>query len=1235
MNTRIMTAVLVALTMIVMAMTPLINEAENLEEISTVGYDHGGGVPNGTAMFEGILTWQDDAWNSTWNCTGGLALVTPYDWSNFLASGDNDPHDFSSWGIELTGAGSYFTELAPEGEWVVTAGLGCTDDDGEPRAAGGQFGDVHENPPTVNLTNDTMVGDVSFTLIEHGEGLPSPQEFMDMFDADGSGNLSLEEIIDGFNSHNNESGEPPLSEEDEGHVEDAFNNADYDGNGALDLDELEYFIDMMEDDDGGEGRTFICGNGDEIPFEWVNDGDQDCPDGADEQQYNATDGSRINWYDCEDGTTEVWIEQVNDGTEDCPDGDDEYDGDDGWDFEDGYAIMNVSLNPVSPYDETTWECDDGGIALLNQSGIDAWNWSNIDDDQELLMSWGTDVYSAGEHYVDYAISGDWYVIAGLECWESGSDNYTFFGGTYLDATGSPIQITLEDNVTYAELVSITLQALETSDFDDDDGAPSAEELMFMWDADGDGNLSLVEFIDGINGMNSDAGEPPLSDEEEAMFSYMFNESDYNGDGLLDYDELGYFIDLMDSEDDGPTFVCGNGEEIPFDWVNDGYEDCSDGSDEPQDFDGDGVIDNWFDCHDGSNITMDLVNDGTEDCPDGEDEGNYYDDGPPSPEELLYMFDADGDGNLSLDELVNGINAKNNESGEPPMSEEEEDYLENGFNMADADGNGLLDIYELEDLIDMWEDEGGDPDFTYGDATLDATTYVMSPDYDPTMMNCEGGVALMTAEDFGVWAVLEDDPNDYLTWGTDHHTAGNVVDDTAPEGEYVVLAVLECMDLSGVHWIFGGYDMSADGTPTMHTFTNGSTTTVEINLFNMDDIGGGEGGDEDYFDCGSDDSISIFFEEVTDVTGILTFTAVCALSAENSQYVRGMIDAAGDNDGNVSTTELAAFMAMMLDSEDDDCYDENGTAIPCGGDDGVFEFDGVEIDAMNDAPTETISGVLEGGVITMTSTDVITLVLDPAVDTHTLTYESTDADGGDEECSVSLSIDSASPWSTTSVTFNPSDDWDVEPQDFDADGVIDNWLVSNIDSDGDGECNSEPTSVEIVWTRPTSEPEPVIDTTPVCDIYYHVGGAVLTAGSSWSVQLQGAVSFEVPSNGEYSLALPVGSYSVVLACNDAESDAIVVSVTDGTDTWGGTAQDGVIYAEGMFEITEENVNSAVDINLTWSSTDFGGTFNVHFTAVESIADAIEDSDIGGLPGFTSVVTITAMLGAAMILARRKD
>ena len=75
--------------------------------------------------------------------------------------------------------------------------------------------------------------------------------------------------------------------------------------------------------DSGE-TTFFCGNGDEIPFDWVNDEDEDCEDGADEQQYDE-DGDPINWFDCMDGS-EVWIYQVNDGNDDCPDGDDEYSG---------------------------------------------------------------------------------------------------------------------------------------------------------------------------------------------------------------------------------------------------------------------------------------------------------------------------------------------------------------------------------------------------------------------------------------------------------------------------------------------------------------------------------------------------------------------------------------------------------------------------------------------------------------------------------------------------------------------------------------------------------------------------------------------------------------------------------------------------------------------------------------------------------------------------------------------
>ena len=79
--------------------------------------------------------------------------------------------------------------------------------------------------------------------------------------------------------------------------------------------------DMMEDDHHHEGITFYCGDGSEIPFDWVNDGEQDCEDGADEQQYDA-DGNPINWFDCHNGD-EIWISQVNDGNDDCPHGEDE------------------------------------------------------------------------------------------------------------------------------------------------------------------------------------------------------------------------------------------------------------------------------------------------------------------------------------------------------------------------------------------------------------------------------------------------------------------------------------------------------------------------------------------------------------------------------------------------------------------------------------------------------------------------------------------------------------------------------------------------------------------------------------------------------------------------------------------------------------------------------------------------------------------------------------------------
>ncbi len=84
------------------------------------------------------------------------------------------------------------------------------------------------------------------------------------------------------------------------------------------------------------------------------------------------------------------------------------------------------------------------------------------------------------------------------------------------------------------------------------------------------------------------------------------------------------VPLLEALGSDPIFECEDGEEIDFDDVNDGYEDCWDGSDEPSDDDGDGSIDQIFECNNGDTYPLDYVNDDEWDCEDGEDEGEVTD-----------------------------------------------------------------------------------------------------------------------------------------------------------------------------------------------------------------------------------------------------------------------------------------------------------------------------------------------------------------------------------------------------------------------------------------------------------------------------------------------------------------------------------------------------------------------------------------------------------------------------------
>ena len=109
-------------------------------------------------------------------------------------------------------------------------------------------------------------------------------------------------------------------------------------------------------------------------------------------------------------------------------------------------------------------------------------------------------------------------------------------------------------------------------------APTDEEIesyigLRMLDTDGDSMVSLDEFLSAWE------MEEPLDNDTRDYLTEQFNEYDLDMDGLLNSDELIDFIASFEDEYDGPTYICDNGEEIPADWVNDGEEDCEDGSDE--------------------------------------------------------------------------------------------------------------------------------------------------------------------------------------------------------------------------------------------------------------------------------------------------------------------------------------------------------------------------------------------------------------------------------------------------------------------------------------------------------------------------------------------------------------------------------------------------------------------------------------------------------------------------------
>jgi hypothetical protein len=240
---------------------------------------------------------------------------------------------------------------------------------------------------------------------------------------------------------------------------------------------------------------------------------------------------------------------------------------------------------------------------------------------------------------------------------------------------------------------------------------------------------------------------------------------------------------------------------------------------------------------------------------------------------------------------------------------------------------------------------------------------------------------------------------------------------------------------------------------------------------------------------------------------------------------------------------------------------------------------------------------------------------------------------DDECP-------GTPQGTTNVqpngcTDSDSDGWDDSdeivcntdpndssktPVDTDSDTLCD---YLDDDDDGDGYLDS----VELVsGTNPLDANSMPANQLPICSIHYtlEVDGIPIgpISGEAVIPTLVAATSTagSTASGNTPEITIPAGKYYLIAVCIDPDNDPTTVTVNGITVG----PMIGEVKAGALIEIGSD-VDESIDVTITWDD----GINTASATVIVNLdGDAQVPSSSGGIPGFTAILGLVAMLGAAI-------